>query len=402
MNKKLPRYLQRIRTFYNPLEDIISETSEKSEEEDDTFEKSEEENETFEKSQEEYETKMSATTADVEELLRKYSNEKVKFHALEPRTFGGTISENARDWIKKFDNYTKLNKIAESDKLIMFESLLVKSAICWYTNLEEDDKNTWTVLKKKFEDTYFNSNSWVNSQRIENRRLKPGENCASYINDLIELAQLTGLSDSELNKAILRGLPSNLRHQVVAHNPQTINETVQRVLLTESMINEAASDTMCTMDDRVINNKIDNFMSKFTSSLNEIEKSLSDFKRSTEQTLQTQKCATCGRLNHTTDNCYFKNNFRTQFNSGNGRGANNWRGAYNGRGVYNGRGFYRGRGVSNGYRHERYGNQQYNYNPQHQYQYQQFQPQQNPRFADYNYRQEINNGPQQESTHSKN
>ena len=380
MNKKIPRYLQRIKTFYNPLEDIIVETSEKSQELED-------------------ETRMSMTTSDVEELLKKYSNEKVKFHALEPRTFGGTISENARDWIKRFDNYTKLNKTAESDKLIMFESLLVKSAICWYTNLGEDDKKTWTALKKTFEDTYFNSNSWVNSQRIENRKLKPGENCANYINDLIELAQLTGLSDSELNKAILRGLPNNLRHQVVAHNPQTINETVQRVLLTESMINEAASDTMCTMDDRVINNKIDNFVSKFTSSLSEIEKSLSDFKRSTEQTLQTQKCATCGRLNHTTENCYFKNNFRTQFNSGNGRGANNGRGAYNERGAYNGRGFYRGRG---GYRQERYRNQQYNYNPQHQYQYQQFQPQQNQRYADYNYRQEINNGPQQESTHSKN
>ena len=97
------------------------------------------------------------------------------------------IGENARDWMKKFENYTTLNKTCESDKIIMFESLLANSATCWYSNLKEDQKKTWTDLKKLFEDAYFNSNSWVNSQRIENRKLKPGESCANYINDLIEL-----------------------------------------------------------------------------------------------------------------------------------------------------------------------------------------------------------------------
>ena len=52
---------------------------------------------------------------------------------MEPKAFGGTVNESARDWIKKFNNYTKLNKV-EDDKLIMFDTVLTKSAQCWFDN----------------------------------------------------------------------------------------------------------------------------------------------------------------------------------------------------------------------------------------------------------------------------
>ena len=41
----------------------------------------------------------------------------------------------------------------------MFETLLTKSAQCWYDNLEADVKKQWDSVQKKFEDTYFNTNS---------------------------------------------------------------------------------------------------------------------------------------------------------------------------------------------------------------------------------------------------
>ena len=52
---------------------------------------------------------------------------------MEPKAFGGTVNESARDWIKKFNNYTKLNKV-EDDKLITIETLLTKLAQCWFDN----------------------------------------------------------------------------------------------------------------------------------------------------------------------------------------------------------------------------------------------------------------------------
>ena len=100
-----------------------------------------------------------ATTNQIEELLQKYAQQR-RITGMEPQLFGGTVNESARDWIRKFNNYTKLNKVEEDDKLIMFETLLTKSAQCWYDNLEADVKKQWDSVQKKFEDTYFNTNSW--------------------------------------------------------------------------------------------------------------------------------------------------------------------------------------------------------------------------------------------------
>ena len=74
--QKLPKYLQRIKTFYNPLdfEDSDSETEAVSEE----------------STQSEIPEVMAATSAEVENLLKKYSSQKLKLHVLEPCTFGGT------------------------------------------------------------------------------------------------------------------------------------------------------------------------------------------------------------------------------------------------------------------------------------------------------------------------
>ena len=53
---------------------------------------------------------------------------------MEPQACGGTVNESARDWIKKFNNYTELNKVEEDDKLITIETLLTKLAQCWFDN----------------------------------------------------------------------------------------------------------------------------------------------------------------------------------------------------------------------------------------------------------------------------
>ena len=289
MNKKLPKYLKRIQTFYNPLADLTEE-----EETDDSDE-------------------MAVSAVDVERLLKKYSQTKSKLHALEPSTFGGTVNENARQWIQKFCNYATLNKIEEKEKILVFETLLTNSAQCWYENLEDQHKNKWDDLLKAFKETYFNSNSWFNSQRVENRKLRPGESCTTYINNLIELSQLSGLTDVELSKAIIRGLPDKLKFQVISHNPKTLDETVQRILLSESMMpaNNGEDSMLCSLEDRVITSKLDSFTTKLTSTLDEIEKSFKSLKDSATNYSKPNKqifvrCGICNRTNHVEDDCYLK------------------------------------------------------------------------------------------------
>ena len=197
---------------------------------------------------------MGCTPADVETLLRKFNGSRVKLNALEPSVFCGSINENARDWLKKFNNYTTLNKYDEKEKIIIFESLLTKTAQHWFDNLTDQAKQTWADIEKQFQEDYYKNSTWINDQRLENRKLRPGESCTSYTNSILDLGQLVDMDQRELRKAIIRGLPDRLKYQVVSHNPQTLDDTVQRVLLCESMMTPD-EQSINTLEDRVTSKK---------------------------------------------------------------------------------------------------------------------------------------------------
>ena len=80
---------------------------------------------------------MAATKYDLETLLKKYSSTKTKLTALEPTFFGAALNVNPKEWLKKFETYTTLNKSDEADKLVMFGTLHNKSAACWFENLSQ-------------------------------------------------------------------------------------------------------------------------------------------------------------------------------------------------------------------------------------------------------------------------
>ena len=60
-----------------------------------------------------------------------------------------------------------------------------------------------------------------------------------YIEDMSKLALLVGIKEEELSKALIRGLPPNLRWHVVTFNPTTQSETIQIILLGEATLSFA-------------------------------------------------------------------------------------------------------------------------------------------------------------------
>ena len=82
MGKKL-RYLKRIRTFYNPIDWLVSSDSD-SESESDCA------------TNDDHNSTMAVTSDEVETLLKNYTPQK-KLHVLEHLMFGGTINQNPRE-----------------------------------------------------------------------------------------------------------------------------------------------------------------------------------------------------------------------------------------------------------------------------------------------------------------
>ena len=69
------------------------------------------------------------------------------------------------------------------------------------------------------------------------------------------MAHLVGVTDSELSKALIRGLPNRLKWHVVSFNPASLSDTIQRILLGEATLAMEGSElgtTEChTLEDSI-------------------------------------------------------------------------------------------------------------------------------------------------------
>ena len=253
-----------------------------------------------------------ATTAEVERLLQQYSRNKHSLSDLEPRSFSGSTQDNAANWIQKLENYCKYNHIKDNEKLILFESLLQSGASCWYSNLDATTKKDWTAVKNKFSECYAGANRWINSQKIENRKLSPTETCDNYVKNMTDMAQLAGMGEDELSKALIRGLPEEMKWMVVSFNPKTIGETIARILLSEASYKHKKAEVY-SLEERISSHKLTDCLEKLSLRLDEMERRSQNNDGADRRQRITQwrpltyrRCRTCGKDNHAEANCYFK------------------------------------------------------------------------------------------------
>ncbi len=195
------------------------------------------------------EVKMAATKQDVEELLKSHSKSKRCF---EPNDFSGKSSENARDFLSSFVNYCTLNNIEGKERILTFEMCLQGAAKCWYLTLKEAVKTDFDKISEEFTKNFLQNNKWLNTTRLENRRLLSTESAETYIADMSNLALLLGIEDQELAKCLIRGLPTRLRSHVISHNPANLSETTQRILLGQFTLSFGDKEGICAISDNNI------------------------------------------------------------------------------------------------------------------------------------------------------
>ena len=80
------------------------------------------------------------------------------------------------------------------------------------------------------------SKNWITMQKLENRRLMPGEKTEVYIQDVLQMANNVNMTENEQRAALIRGLSPKLRAQLITHNPQDLAETIERINLSETAL----------------------------------------------------------------------------------------------------------------------------------------------------------------------
>ena len=95
--------------------------------------------------------------------------------------------------------------------MLMFEMYLSGTSKCWYLTLSEQLKKNIETLTEQFTHDYLQNNQRLNTTRLENRKLLSNEYADKYIADMSDLALLIGIGDTELYKALIKGLPTRLK-----------------------------------------------------------------------------------------------------------------------------------------------------------------------------------------------
>ena len=71
-----------------------------------------------------------------------------------------------------FNNNCKLNKIDGQGKILMFEMCLSGASKCWYLTLSDLVKKDLEIITEQFNHDYLQNNQWLNTTRLENRKLQ--------------------------------------------------------------------------------------------------------------------------------------------------------------------------------------------------------------------------------------
>lgn len=277
-----------------------------------------------------------AELGDIENLFKKYGKSKQTLYALEPSTFSGSTYENATEWIQKFEDYCTIQNITDyKEKSVIFSALLKSGAHCWYKNLKEADKETWDKLKNSFLTSYGESNKWISQFRLEQRVLRDNENVDSFIQDMTSLAVQAGVPSSELSRCLIRALPDDLKWQVIAFNPKTVEETIERILLAESSCKWKTKQECNTVEERISSHRTNDMLETLSKKMAELEVSFSECKKNlpTRETQQHDKqfrppCKICGKNNHVEARCFRNRRGRGTFSRYRGRGQRQYRPEY--------------------------------------------------------------------------
>ena len=171
-----------------------------------------------------------ATLEDITDLFN--LRESKSLTLTHPVKFSGLAEENSHDFIKRLEQYAGYNKIVGEQKAQLFAILLRGLASDWYDTLDGNIKTDYDLLKQSFMQ-HFQSQSiqFLNQQKLETHRLEEGQSIETYINTVMKMSNNLNLSENEKKMALLRGLPAEMKADIIVHNPDNVINTIQKLRL---------------------------------------------------------------------------------------------------------------------------------------------------------------------------
>ena len=139
-----------------------------------------------------------------------------------PQKFRSLMTENAKDWIRQFQNYCTYKEYSNPKKMALFKVFLVDSAAVWYDSLLDASRNTWVNLKAAFK-TCYNPPEFTKYQHANDLfNTKQGKTSVDdFCAKMQRSAKEVGADDNMLRFAVINGLKPEIRNHVTRTQPTT-------------------------------------------------------------------------------------------------------------------------------------------------------------------------------------
>ncbi len=224
-----------------------------------------------------------------------------------PVPFSGRDYESGREWLRRFDaycisgGYDPHTVPPGSDQDGKFRAgmigLLQGAAGVWLDSLPDAQRETYTALRKAFEERwvlpYLTGTRLAEETRLAGRIQQANESCESLYQDLAQMCHKMGKGEQDLMIHFVRNLRPEIQDRVVTGCPKDMMTALQMAQAAEARLGMAASAPSLTA------------MIEQNPHLAAMQKELNDLKNRQEQLKQDRQpvCSYCQKTGHSQAEC---------------------------------------------------------------------------------------------------
>ncbi len=235
-----------------------------------------------------------------------------------PTPFSGRDYESGREWLRRFDAYCISGGFDPqavppgSDQDSVFRAgmvgLLQGAAGVWLDSLPQDQRETYTALRKAFKDRwvlpYLTGTRLAEETRLAGRVQGATETCESLYQDLAQMCHKMGKGEQDLMIHFVRNLRPEIQDRVVTGCPKDMQTALQMAQSAEARLGITASAPSLTA------------MIEQNPHLAAMQKELNELRNRQEQLKQEKKpvCSYCQKPGHSQAECRIYKKDREQEN----------------------------------------------------------------------------------------
>jgi len=178
-------------------------------------------------------------------------------HSLMPETFQGKSTDDVELWLKRFDQYARLQGWPDVQKGAILPLLFRGQAQVWFDSLSSDEKANYQALCAALLRRYqpHKSMKWVLLRQFQDRRQQPNESVEDYFQSMHQKGKHLNKAPLDIMETIVAGLLPPISKFVMLRSPQTLEQALDLALTALVLQQDSTTDkvevALATITDKI-------------------------------------------------------------------------------------------------------------------------------------------------------